>query len=216
VIAPDRLPLVLLFAVAGALLGVVADRLSARWPAHEDGRVRGVDWRSVAVPLVGGLAFAGLPTRWSEPRDLLLLTLFFAALVVLLATDLDQRLLPDVITLPMIPIALVVLLLGADPLLAGKGLGTASGLIAGIAAPILLLASNLVLRGGLGIGDVKLAVSLGLVCGVSRLFAGFVLASAASSVVLVLLLLTRRLTLKSYIPFGPVLICAAFVAALLP
>lgn len=206
----------LVAATSGLMLGAFADRLAARWPDHRGGDVRRVDWRTAAVALSAGAAFAALLARWSEPRDLLVLGLFLCALMVLLATDLDQRLLPDLITFPLMGYSAIVLLLGWDPLLSGKDLGVASGLVAGVAAPALLLVSDRLLRGGLGMGDVKLAVSLGLMCGISRLFAGFLLASALSSVLLVALILTRRIGLRSAIPFGPILIAAGVIAMLLP
>ena len=65
-------------------------------------------------------------------------------------------------------------------------------------------------------GDVKLAVSLGLMFGISHLIAGFLLASIGSSVVLVILIGARRLSLRSAIPFGPILIAAGILAGLLP
>ena len=34
--------------VAGLAWGFVADRLAARWPAHADGAIRLLDWRTVA------------------------------------------------------------------------------------------------------------------------------------------------------------------------
>ena len=65
-------------------------------------------------------------------------------------------------------------------------------------------------------GDVKLAVSLGLMLGVSRLLAGFLLASIAGALLLLVLIGLRRLSLKSAIPFGPILIAAGVIGALLP
>ena len=65
-------------------------------------------------------------------------------------------------------------------------------------------------------GDLKLAVSLGLMSGVSGLFAGFLIASVLSSVVLLLLIASRRIGLRSAIPFGPILIAAGIIATLLP
>ena len=65
-------------------------------------------------------------------------------------------------------------------------------------------------------GDVKLAVSLGLMSGVSRLLAGFLVASIVGAVVLLVLIALRRLSLQSAVPFGPVLIGAGVVATLLP
>ena len=208
--------LTLVFAASGAAFGAFADRLSARWPRHTDGTGRSVDWRTVAVPVAGLLVFAALVLRWQDSRDQLVLGIYFAALIVLLATDLDQKLLPDLLTLPLIVFALAVLLLGWNPLLAGKDLGIFSGIAAGIGAPIVLILTNRLFGGGLGMGDLKLAVSLGLMFGITRLIAGFVLASVGSSVLLLLLIGARRIGLRSAIPFGPILIAAGILAALLP
>ncbi|CAN5722896.1 hypothetical protein BH24CHL8_BH24CHL8_11100 [soil metagenome] len=208
--------------VSGAILGFLADRLAARWPeheAHEGHQVvasRRLDWRTALVVVAGVLSLAALLGRWSDPRDLLVLGIYFAALIVLLATDLDQKLLPDLITFPLMAYALAILLLGWNPLLEDKSLGLMSGIAAGVGAPLLLALSDRLLGGALGMGDLKLAVSLGLMSGVSALFAGFVIASALSSIVLLALIALRRIGLRSAIPFGPILIAAGIIAALLP
>ena len=206
----------LIFAASGAILGAVADRLAARWPRHEDGSERSIDWRTVAVPVAGLLVFAGLVLRYPDPRDQLVLGIYFAALIVLLATDLDQKLLPDLITFPLMLYGLVVLLAGWNPLLSGKELGVVSGLAAAIGAPTVLIVTNRLFGGGLGIGDLKLGVSLGLMFGISHLLAGFLLASIGSSLLLIVLIAARRIGLRSAIPFGPILIAAGILAALLP
>jgi leader peptidase (prepilin peptidase)/N-methyltransferase len=208
--------LLLVGGAAGAGWGVVADRLAARWPAHAGGAVRRVDWRTLVVVVASALTFALLLARWPATGDRLVLGLYLGALMVLLATDLDQRLLPDVITLPLIPFALVVLVLGLDPLLAGKDLGLVSGLLAGIGAPALLLITDRLFGGGLGMGDVKLAVSLGLMCGVSRLLAGFLVATVAGAAVLLVLMAFRRVGRRTAVPFGPILIGAGVIASILP
>lgn len=218
----------LLAGVLGSILGFAADRLSARWPEHEVGPqhevgpgekghvARRLDWRTAFVVVAGAASFAALFTRWGEPRDLLVLAIYFAALIVLLATDLDQKLLPDLITFPLMAYALALLVLGWNPLLDGKSLGVLSAVAAGIGGPVLLFVSDRLLGGALGMGDLKLAVSLGLMSGVSGLFAGFVIASALSSVVLLVLIASGRIGLRSAIPFGPILIAAGIIAALLP
>jgi leader peptidase (prepilin peptidase)/N-methyltransferase len=203
-------------AVGGGIWGLVSDRVAARWPAHADGHVRAVDWRTMAVALSGALAFAGRASRWGDPRDVAVLGVYFAALILLLATDLDQKLLPDAITLPLIPFALVVLLLGWDPLLAGKGLGLVSGLVAGIGAPAALILTSRLFGGGIGMGDIKLAVSLGLMSGIYLFIAGFLVASIVFAALLLVLMATRRVGLKSAIPFGPILIAGGILGALLP
>ena len=100
---------IVLAGIAGAAWGYASDRIAARWPAHEDGSIRARDWRTILVVLVGALAGAATVTRFAaDPVHLLVIGAYVVALVLLFATDLDQRLLPDVITLPMIPYALVV------------------------------------------------------------------------------------------------------------
>lgn len=203
-------------AAGGAILGVLFDWLATRWPDHEaDYTRRWPDWRTLVVGLVGAVVAAGLVTRWSEPRDLALLGIYGAALLVLLATDLDQRLLPDLVTLPLIVLCAVVLALNWAPPLADKSLGQASGLLAAAGLPVFLLVSDRVLHGELGAGDLKLAVAVGLMSGVSSLFAGLVYASIGFSVVLIVLIALRRLSLRSAVPFGPVLILAGFTALLI-
>jgi len=208
--------LVPLLAIVGAVVGFAADRLSTRWPDHEEGYARrGLDWRTALLTLGGGLVFAALAVRWPDPGPLVILLGFSAALLVLLATDLDQRLLPDLITLPMIAVAALLLVAGWSPLLAGKEFALVSGVAAAIAAPAFLFVTDLLIKGDLGSGDLKLAVSLGLLAGILRLFVGFLIASVVFAGVLVLLLVVRRVSLRSAVPFGPVLIGATFVAMFL-
>lgn len=204
-------------ALLGGLLGLAADRLAVRWPEHEPGVVaRRPDWRTAVVVAAGAALFGGLALRWSEPLDLLLLGIFGAALVVLLATDLDQKLLPDLLTLPLIGYAAVLLVAGLSPLLADRELGLVSGLAAGAVAPLLLWVTDRLLGGDLGGGDLKLAAAVGLLCGVTRFFAGFLVASVGFSVVLLALIALRRVGLRSPVPFGPVLIGAGGLAMVLP
>ncbi len=204
------------FALVGSAIGFAADALARRWPAHEDGYARArFDARSVVVIVSGAVAFGALGSRMAnDPTSLLIYIPMFAALIVLLATDLDQRLLPDLLTLPLIVFAAAVLILGNSPALAGKELGTISGLAAAVIFPVLMLVLDRLIGGDLGFGDVKLAISLGLMFGLSAFFYGFLIASIGFAAVLIVLMATRRIGLRSAVPFGPVLIFAAFIAAL--
>ncbi len=207
-------------AVVGAIFGFGADRLSARWPVHEDGSVRGLDWRTIAVVAGGAAAFGLLAWRWTDPLDLAVLGIYVAALIVLLATDLDQKLLPDLITFPLMAYALVVLLLGVNPVLVGKAQvfiadGDLAAVLAAIAAPALLAVTDRLFRGALGMGDLKLAVSLGLMFGVTQLFVGFLVGTLAFAAVVLVLVLSRRLSMKTAVPFGPALIAAGVLAAVI-
>jgi leader peptidase (prepilin peptidase)/N-methyltransferase len=211
------LPLIMA-AILGGLFGLGADRLAARWPVHEDGAVRAPDWRTPAVVLGGAASFGLLAARWSDPLDLAVLGIYVAALIVLLATDLDQKLLPDLITFPLMGYALLVLVLGLNPVLAGKSQvliadGDLTAVLAAVAAPALLAVTDRLFRGALGMGDLKLAVSLGLMFGLTQLFVGFLFGTVAFAAVVLALVLTRRVSMKTAVPFGPALIAAGVLAA---
>ncbi len=199
-------------AAAGAAWGIAADRISARWPHHENGRLRPFDWRTAVAAVAGGAALGALPARFADPASVALFGAYFVVLTLLLATDLDQRLLPDVLTLPPIPIALGLAILGWNPLVAGHLL---SAILAAVVIPALLYAVSIPFgSGALGMGDVKLLVSVGLLTGLVNAIAGLVVGIMIAAVVLLALLAARRITLRTYVPFGPFLILGAFWAVL--
>lgn len=217
--------LAVVLAAAGAAWGLVADRIAARWPEHEAevdeagverrpaGWVRPADWRTVVVTVVGAASLAALTLRFDEPGPLLLFGAFFAALTLLMATDLDQRLLPDVITLPMIPLALVVAVAGLNPLVPMDALPAA--LLAAVAIPAFLFIVAIPFgAGAIGMGDLKLLVSVGLLTGLVRAVTGVIVGALVAGLVLAVLLAARRITLKTYVPFGPFLILGAYWAVL--
>jgi leader peptidase (prepilin peptidase)/N-methyltransferase len=211
-VAVDGPSLAAVLGVAGATWGFVADRIGARWPAHEDGSVRAIDWRTLVVVLLGGASLAALPSRVADVGQVLLFGGYFLALTLLLATDLDQRLLPDLVTLPLIAVTLVAAVAGLSPLVAGQ-LGWA--VLAAVAIPGFLFAISLPFgAGAIGMGDLKLLVSVGLLTGLARSIAGLVVGALVAGVVIGLLLLLRRVTLRTYVPFGPFLIIGAFWAVL--
>jgi prepilin signal peptidase PulO-like enzyme (type II secretory pathway) len=124
---------------------------------------------------------------------------FLAVLVLLAATDLEQRRLPHLLLDPLIVGALLFVPFNPaiDPLdaLIGAGAGVALlGLLA------------LVVRGGLAIGDLYLVGPLGLLLGfpaiIGALFLGALLVATTS----LGLLAARRVGLRSYVPFGPFLV----------
>ncbi len=203
------------FGIAGFVWGIAADRISARWPAHEDGSIRKVDWRTPLVAVLATVALAMVPVRFTDAGERVLFAVFFAAGVLLLATDLDQKLMPDVITLPLMALGLVALAWGGNSLVTKASPWIA---IAGaVLIPLLLLAVSLPFgAGAFGGGDVKFLMGAGLLLGTLRLILAIFAAAMLSAVVIVVLMIGRRITLKSYIPFGPFLIAGAVWIALLP
>jgi leader peptidase (prepilin peptidase)/N-methyltransferase len=177
--------------------------IGIRYPLVELGM--GVLWFLITLRLVG----TGL--GWAVPAYL---ALAFVCLV-LAVIDATTRLLPNRITYPAFPVLLGLLLL------ASVGLGDlgrlARGLLAAVAVGGFFLLLALISPRGMGLGDVKLAPTLGLALGwlswgalAVGVFAGFLLGGLAGLAAIGALGLTR----KSLLPFGPWLVAGALVGVL--
>jgi len=133
--------------------------------------------------------------------------------VVGLATDLDQRLLPNVLMLPVIPLALVYAVTGRNPLVDGE---LVPAIVAAIVIPLALYLPSIPFgAGAFGTGDVKLLLGSGLMLGLIRAVSGLLFGLVVAGVVLAALLATRRIGRRSFVPFGPFLIIGIFWAVLI-
>lgn len=208
-------PLSALLGVAGFSLGLAADRFATRWPEHDEEHApgRAVDWRTGLTALVGAVAFGLLPIRFGlDPLAAVVFGAWFVTMIIGLATDLDQRLLPDLLTLPVVPIALVYALSGANPLVGSE---IVAAVVAAVAIPALLFLPSIPFgAGAFGLGDVKLLVGVGLMAGGSRALGSVVFALVLAGVILLALLAARRISRKTYLPFGPFFIIGALWAVL--
>ncbi len=206
-------------AVGGAIGGAIggaADRLATRWPEHDEEHPpgRAIDWRTATCAMVGALAFALLPLRLGgDPLALVLFGAWFVAMVIGLATDLDQRLLPDEVTLPVIPIALVYAISGLNPFVGGEWV---LAVVAALGIPAVLYLPSIPFgAGAFGMGDVKFLAGMGLMVGAERAVGAVFVGLIVAGVVLLTLLVTRRIGRRSYVPFGPFLILGALWAVLI-
>ncbi|REE02337.1 prepilin peptidase [Citricoccus nitrophenolicus] len=87
----------------------------------------------------------------------------------------------------------------------------------GVAYLGLILLLHLISRTGMGMGDVKLAGGLGLYAGWlgwDQLFGAVVLGFVAGGVVALALVLTRRATGSTHLPFGPAMLLGTAVTLL--
>jgi leader peptidase (prepilin peptidase) / N-methyltransferase len=198
--------------------GLAADRIAARWPAHENGAVRPIDWRTPSVAVVGAIAgwLLGSTVESVSAGQAVVFGVELVALVLLFATDLDQRLLPDVVTYPLAGLALVAFALGIDPFVRSpQDLGLAA--VAAVGIPLGIYAVSIPFgAGAIGQGDLKLLFGFGLLVGPGRLFLGLVSGAILAAVVILALVVLRRITLKTYVPYGPFLIAGAVWALLAP
>jgi leader peptidase (prepilin peptidase)/N-methyltransferase len=128
-----------------------------------------------------------------------------ALLMVVTFTDIDEGIIPDVITYP--------------GMLAGLGfafftIGIKSALIGMIAFGVVFFLIALLSRGGMGGGDVKLVAVIGAFVGPMNALLVFILSSLAGGIWAIGLLLFRQAGRKTEIRFGPFLALAAYVVFL--
>jgi leader peptidase (prepilin peptidase)/N-methyltransferase len=201
-------PITIAVAVAFAVIGGGAERLASVWPPDEAQR-RPTGWRTALLAAGSTLAavlvvlHSDLPA-WATAAYLVLLAL----LIVLTATDLEQRRLPHLVLDPLIVLAAAFVPFN-------PGVNPAMAIVGAVAAVAFLGALALVVRGGLALGDLYLVAPIGFMLGwpviFTALFAAAFLAAGSS----LALLATRRVGMRSYIPFGPFLVGGAVLALLL-
>jgi len=138
---------------------------------------------------------------------------------VIFVYDLKHYIIPDQVVYPAIVLAFGFRILNLfenwklkienlDPLL--------NFVLAAILAGAFFLVIVLISRGKwMGMGDVKLAVFMGLVLGWPKIILALFLAFLIGAFVSVILMILKKKTLKSEIPFGPFLAAATILTLFL-
>jgi leader peptidase (prepilin peptidase) / N-methyltransferase len=176
--------------------------------------------RYAVVELTTGILFGAVAWVWGLDPLLLALLVFTWSLIVATAIDLEHRIIPNRLTyrLPFVLLPLLIFAAWMDD----AWLDLRRGVIAGIAIPLVMFLLSEVFRllrgqSGMGMGDVKLAVSIGLVVGYlgGMELVVFAYGSIIAAVVIAFaLILTGRAKLASRIPFGPYLAVGAMLPIL--
>lgn len=163
-------------------------------------------WILLSTVVASVLLTVAAPSLWLVPAYVV----FGWLMVLLTATDLDTKLIPNRILFPGTAVAIGLLVVGAIPAGLAEGLGRAAIGGAGFFALMIVLA--MAARGGLGFGDVKLAFVIGAFAAFESwghlmlaVLGGFILGGLTSGV----LLITRRVGRRDAIPFGPFMTIAA-------
>jgi len=167
---------------------------------------------SIRYPLVEaltGLLFALFSYRFGLDPATPVALLLVALLVTISVIDLDHQIIPDVISLPGIPLGFLCSF--ALPWLSWQAslLGILLG--GGILLAIALGYEWLTKQEGMGLGDVKLLAMLGAFLGAASILPIIFLASILGTAVGVPLMIIKRAGRKLAIPFGPFLAAAALI-----
>ena len=206
--------------IGGAVIGLVAGGL-ARYPIRAWPRdVDPSEPPAGSVEVAAAALFGLIVLRWGLDPFLPALLVFVWALLVATVIDLTHQIIPNRLTLrvPLVLLPLVVLAAWVD----GAFEALIRALISAVVVPLIMLVLSegfRLVRGnvGMGMGDIKLAVSIGLIVGYLGVFELVVSAYAAMGlavVVAIVLLCTKRAKLASKIPFGPYLAAGALVPLL--
>ena len=191
-----------------AVIGAAAERLASVWPPDEASR-RPPGPRTVVLAALSGASGAAIAAISTLPWWATAMYLVLLALMVLLAaTDLEQRRLPHIVLDPLIVLAL--LFVPFNPAVA-----PIDAILGATAAVAFLGALALVIRGGLAVGDLYLVAPIGLMLGWPGIFTALFAAAFLAAGTSLVLLASRRVGMRSYIPFGPFLVAGAVIALVL-
>lgn len=187
----DNIP-VLSYVLLRGRCRACGQRISLRYPL--------VEVLMAVLTVAVGLR-APLPMGWREALDVAGALLFVFLLLVITFIDLDHQLILNWLTYPGVV---------AGTLLAAALGRLAPALVAGVGAGALILLIVVASRGGMGLGDVKLAVLIGVfLASPAATGVALFLAFVSGGLVGLALLVLRVRGRKDPIPFGPFLALGA-------
>ena len=160
------------------------------------------------VEIAMGVLFPLLYWHYGLSLELLFVLVYACLLTLILVTDIEHQLILNIVVYPAIGLALVFSLfypaLGAD-----IGARVISAVEGGAAGLVIMLIPFFIARGGMGLGDVRMAALIGLMTGFPRVFIALFLSMIAGGVVAAVLLAFGIKKRRQPIPFGPFLAVGA-------
>lgn len=168
-----------------------------------------ISWRYPAGEAATAALYAAVAAFVGLDWLLLPYLIFVSALVLVTQVDLEMQIIPDVVILPTAAVGLFLMVLVGDG-------AWWEWPVAGAGAALFLLAIAWLyerIRGieGMGLGDVKMALCMGIYLGagvVPALFIGFV----SGAVVGVAIMAATKRDAKTAVPFGPFLAAGAVIS----
>ena len=167
-------------------------------------------------------AFGGIPLGWDNFQTLINLCFLFSVfcfLIIIFVFDLKHFIIPDKIIYPAIGIVFLYRLFEILNFFPRQGGGSCLGgtifnyLISAVLAGAFFLFVVLITKGrGMGIGDIKLAFLMGLFLGFPDILVALFFAFIIGAIIGIGLILMKKKTLKSEVPFGPFLVAGTFIA----
>jgi leader peptidase (prepilin peptidase) / N-methyltransferase len=169
-----------------------------------------VSWMYPAVEIVTALVFAVTYLTYGLTLLTVVRVIFACALIVLFVTDLQHKILPNVITLPGIVIGFA-----CSVFLPPGWVSSLIGMLVGGGVLFAIAEAYYRVRGqeGLGMGDVKLLAMIGAFLGWKLVLLTLVFASFTGSLAGGMLIASGKGSMKYALPFGTFLAVGALFAA---
>ena len=166
-----------------------------------------ISWRYPLVELITAILALLLFAKFYLTLNFLVFFIFTAVLIVITFIDLDHQIIPDLLTLPGIPIffLLAVFVVGVPWMDAAIGLLIGGGVLFAIALGYEVITK----REGMGGGDIKLLAMIGGFLGWKSLIFVLLFSSLLGAVIGIALVLIKKEDMKYAVPFGPFLSAAA-------
>lgn len=200
-----------LFLISGTLMGRYTNVRIARLADETDRtepipRPYRLDWKSCLVLLGFTILTAVMAFRFAEKNNFWFTSVgvavcyvgAFAAAII----DYKLRIIPNIIPLTIIAVRLLLLIYEFihDEMAIYSLLNSILG---GGACLLVLLIADRVSKGGIGMGDIKLVSSIGFMCGLFTVISVMVYSMMICTVVAVVLVLMKKVTMHDQMPFGP-------------
>ncbi|MFA5321052.1 MAG: prepilin peptidase [Smithella sp.] len=168
-----------------------------------------ISWRYPLVELLTAVLAVILFLKFGLTLNFFVFFIFVSVLIVITFIDLDHQIIPDVLTLPGIPLFFLaaVFLVRIPWREALLGLLIGGGVLLAIALVYELIAK----REGMGGGDIKLLAMIGGFLGWKSLLFILLFSSLFGAIVGFTLIIIKKQDMKYAVPFGPFL-AAAVVA----
>lgn len=171
-----------------------------------------ISWQYPLIEILTGVLSIVVAYYFGLTWQTLAALLLTWSLVVLTVIDLEEQLLPDDITLPMVWLGLLVNSQGLFTTLQSAVYGAILGYL--FLWSIYWLFKLLTGKEGMGYGDFKLLAMLGAWLGVKALPVIILLSSVVGLIVGLTLIALKRITREQPIPFGPYLAMAGWLSLL--
>jgi len=160
-------------------------------------------YRRAAVILATALAFGAIGYRYEgDAANMAIVAVYAAVLIICTGTDILAYRVPNVVTYPAIVLAIAVGLVMPD---ANRG----DVLVGGALSGGVFLAMSIVTRGGMGMGDVKLAFFTGFALGLTLGVSALLITAIGGGIIATLLLVTRIRDRRDPIPYAPFIAAGA-------